>query len=121
MKLPALLADIANVAGIEAARSVARARGGTVVYFPSANTINGGGGRWLVEAVGETTALQISAIFPMGQAVSIPLWLDGDRRRLKVAELTREGRGVNDIARAIGCTTRSVFRYRQRLKKEGLL
>ncbi len=121
MKTPTLLAEIVEVAGVAAALSVARARGGTEIYFPNPATIHGGSGVWLVEAVGRETALKIAeALFPMGCCVYIPTWGDAFRRT-EVLELTRARRGANEIARVIGCSNRTVFRVRQRLKKEGLL
>ena len=56
----------------------------------------------------------------MGCCVYIPTWSDAFRRT-EVLELTRARRGANEIARLIGCSNRTVFRVRQRLKKEGLL
>ena len=116
-----LLADIAGVAGADAAMSVARARGGTEVYFPNPRTIQKGYGAWLVKAVGKDTALKIAkAPFPMGCWIYIPMGRDATRRTT-VLELTRAGRGVNEIARLIGCSNRTVYRDRKRLKKEDLL
>ncbi len=120
LKTPALLAEIADVAGIEAARGVARARGGMETYFPTPQGVQGGSGVWLVEAVGKDAALKIAALFPMGCSVYIPLW-GVALRRIEVLELSRAGRGANEIARLIGCSNRTVFRVRKSLKKEGLL
>jgi hypothetical protein len=56
----------------------------------------------------------------MACSVYIPLWAEASRR-IEVLGLTRAGRGVNEIARLIGCSNRTVYRVRRGLKKEGLL
>ncbi|MGA8169414.1 MAG: helix-turn-helix domain-containing protein [Methylocystis sp.] len=65
-------------------------------------------------------ALQIAeALFPMGYEVYIPMW-NAAVRRVEILELTGAGRGVDEIARLIGCSNRTVRRFRKSLKKEGL-
>ena len=52
----------------------------------------------MVEAVGKDAALKIAALFPMGCAVYVPLWAEASRR-IEVLELSRAGRGVDEVAR----------------------
>jgi transposase len=43
-----------------------------------------------------------------------------EARRLRAARLLRRGKGVNEVARIIGCSTGSVDRWKKALKKHGL-
>ena len=120
LKPPALLAEIADVAGIEAARSVARARGGTETYFPSPGTIQGGAARGWSRLLGKRRRSRSRLSFRWGCCIYVPLWAEASRR-IEVLDLTRAGRTVDEIARLIGCSNRTVYRVRKGLKKEGLL
>lgn len=43
-----------------------------------------------------------------------------EARRLRAARLLRQGKGVNEVARIIGCSTGSVDRWKKALKQHGL-
>ena len=92
------------------------------IYFPGRDTIKGGRGKWLVEAVGEGAALRITAeIFPLGCVVYVPRWEGLQERRQEFLQLAREGRSANEIAKMFGCSNRNAYRIRKSLKKDGLL
>ena len=43
-----------------------------------------------------------------------------EARRLRAARLLRQGKGVNEVARIIGCSTGSVDRWKKALRKHGV-
>lgn len=115
IELPDLLARIAEVAGIDAAIAVARAKGGTKAYFP----LQPNAGHWLVEAVGATAAAAICRDLVSGvkgAEIDVPFGPTGSwaEIRRRVAELDRAGHSAPSIARACGITERSVRRSRAR-------
>lgn len=120
--LPPLLAEIADVAGIEAALAIAEAKGGQEVFVVAHLRP----GNWLLKAVGREKAELISAHFcsgrsrqkltvPMGPAGSYLAWR---RRTAKaLAEAASQGATANQMAAAAGVTTRTVRRFRSKQRQ----
>ncbi len=115
--LPQVLADIARIAGEEAARRVADAVGGTQVYIPP----QPGPDHWLSQLVGLEAARQIADHFTAGVGplrLEIPL---GDVGFMASAQarcdaMLLAGRSERDIALALRYTIRGVRKRRARLK-----
>lgn len=116
--LPALLAQIADIAGVTAAIAVARAKGGTKAYFP----VDPQPGNWLVEAVGPTAAAAICREVVSGAKgdwIEVPFGPTGSwaEIRRRVVEMDAAGHSAPAIARACGITDRSVRRSRARRRR----
>lgn len=115
--LPQVLADIARIAGEEAARRVADAVGGTQVYIPP----QPGPDHWLSKLVGLEAACRIADHFTAGVGplrLEIPL---GDVGFMASAQarcdaMLLAGRSERDIALALRYTIRGVRKRRARLK-----
>jgi hypothetical protein len=106
--LPELLAEIAEVAGLDAAAKVAMVKGGTKAYFPLRPLAN----HWLTLAVGAEAATKICAKLcngghgielevPMGNRTSRQRW-----QRIHV--LKAKGFSKPHIAREVGCHYKTV-------------
>ena len=107
--LPGLLAEIAAVAGYEAAARVAQAKGGTRAYFPAQPAAD----HWLSEALGHEVAQRIcAAIAPARSGVELLVPLgpqaSGVKRWRKIAQMVDENVPVAVIARTLGMHERSV-------------
>jgi hypothetical protein len=124
--LPALLAEIAEVAGLDAALAIARVKGGQEVFVPARLSDQ----HWLVEAVGRARAEIIADHFTSGRGrikLDIPLgpagsYLAERRRRARLlADAIAEGASANQAAQRAGLTRRSVLRAkaRQRARSGG--
>jgi hypothetical protein len=120
-QLPPLLAEIAEVAGLDAALAIAAAKGGQEVFFVSRLTDD----NWLVQAVGREKAMLLSDHFTSGRGrikMNIPLGPIGtyaQARRMaikRVREALDQGASLNQAAAQAGITARSVSRYKSRLK-----
>lgn len=113
-ELPAVLAEIAAIAGLDAALAIARARGGTKVYLPRQPAAD----HWMVAAVGQETAEKICKAICANQTgthLLIPLGPTGtlaQARRL-AAQLDAAGASAATIARSAGLTDRTVRRMRK--------
>lgn len=122
--LPEILAEIAEVAGLDAALGVAAARGGTAVYIPA----SAGDDHWLVKAAGRAGADAICRHFAFsadgvarhGADIVLPLGPRGSipQIRAKVDRMILEKKSVSEIALACGMTSRSVERRKARQKRE---
>lgn len=119
--LPPLLAEIAEVAGLDAALAIAEAKGGQEVFIVSRLRPD----NWLVQAVGAERAERISAHFCSGryrQKLAIPFGPKGsylaERRRTAraMADALSSGASANEMARAAGVTNRSARRFRTKLR-----
>ncbi len=112
MTLPGILSDIADVAGDDAVLAIARARGGTEVYFPPVPTND----HWLCRLIGRDQAKAVCARltggFPLRADVPLGPTSRGQRARDTVDAMLRDGRSERDIALATGYTTRGI-RYRR--------
>ena len=117
--LPQVLADIAMIAGEEAARRVAGAVGGTQVYIPP----QPGPDHWLAKLVGLEAARRIADHFTAGVGLSaridVPLGDSGlmAAQQARCDAMLLAGRSERDIARALGYTIRGVRKRRARLKQ----
>jgi hypothetical protein len=119
--LPALLAEIAEAAGLEAALKLAEAYGGKRVRIPARATASG---HWLVQCVGREAAETICDLYRQGSGsgrwrgiyVLVPLGptgaIAGARRRL--AKALADGKSAAEAARLAGMTERSAYRARAR-------
>jgi len=115
--LPQVLAEIAMIAGEEAARRVAGTVGGTQVYIPP----RPGPDHWLAKLVGLEAARKIADHFTAGVGparIEIPL---GDTGFIASAQarcdaMLLAGRSERDIALALRYTIRGVRKRRARLK-----
>jgi hypothetical protein len=117
--LPKVLAEIAEVAGLDAALRLAEVRGGTQVYIPPDPPAD----HWLVEAVGPDAARAISSYFAgggSGSRVDLPLGPRGAQARMRgeVDRMIAAGKSEREIALATGYTCRGVRRRRARLRDE---
>jgi len=115
--LPQVLADIAMIAGEEAARRVAGAVGGTQVYIPP----HPGPDHWLAKLVGLEAARRIADHFTAGVGparIEIPLGDAGfiAAQQARCDAMLLAGRSERDIALALGYTIRTVRRRRARIK-----
>lgn len=117
--LPQVLADIALIAGEEAARRVAGAVGGTRVYIPPVPQPD----HWLAKLVGLEAARKIADHFTAGiggARIDIPLGDTGfaASQRARADAMILAGRSERDIARACGYTDRGVRMRKARLKAQ---
>jgi DNA-binding NarL/FixJ family response regulator len=118
MRLPGVLAEIAEVAGEAAAVQICARAGGTRVYIPATCSDD----HWLVECVGREKADRICAHLAggerSGQRYEIPLAERGAYRALRMAvarqvhELDAAAKSSRDIAREAGISQRTVHRHR---------
>lgn len=114
--LPAVLAEIAEAAGQEAAWALARAKGGTTVYIP----YSAGEAHWLTELVGAEAAEAICAHFRVantGARVLIPIAKQGHQRE-RLYKALEDGMSAPQAASAAGMHERSAFRARSRMKRD---
>jgi hypothetical protein len=115
--LPAIMAEIAEVAGVDAAWALARAHGGTTIYIPREPFE----GHWLVELVGEEAAAKICKHFRVantGARVLIPIARQGEQR-MRLVKALEAGMSAPQAASVAGMHERSAFRARKKLKKQG--
>lgn len=116
--LPGVLAQIANVAGEDAAIAIARARGGTQVYIPP----EPGPDHWLTRLIGMAAARAVADELTCGVGsirVDLPLGPDGHaaQARARVDAMLREGASERDIALATRYTIRGIRRRRALMGK----
>ena len=107
--LPALLAEIAQVAGLEAALKLAETRGGTEIYVPA----DAPAGHWLADTVGAQAAKAICSHFTgagPGCRLELPTGPAGTMAQIrrKVDRMIAEGKSEREIALACGYTGRGV-------------
>lgn len=117
--LPGILAEIADIAGLEAAYEVARSHGGTRVSIPPRATAD----HWLTKLLGFETADRIcqglstldpdgrlrgvqNEIIPRGPAAV----LTAARRRAHAA--LQEGKSAREAARIAGLHERTIWRMK---------
>lgn len=122
--LPYVLEEIAQIAGIDAAREVARAKGGTRAWIPLAQNL--ADDHWLTRAVGREVAVKICRHFQTnkGAEIDIPLGPFGgylEQQRVRARTMRRaldDGATVDDAARMAGVDRSSVKRFRRRLRRQ---
>ena len=109
--LPPLLAEIAEVAGLDAALALAGARGGRRITIPAQPRPD----HWFAQAVGMDAALLISDHFRVGNSgavVELPVGPSGAMAttRRRIDELLRKGVSADRIAREVRVHRTTVFR-----------
>lgn len=112
--LPAVLAEIAEVAGIEAAWALARTQGGVPIYIPA----EAEAGHWLTELVGREAAEKICRHFRVGNSgarILIPLARHSEQR-VRLIKALEAGMSAPQAAQASGMHVRTAFRTRARMK-----
>ncbi|MBD3746705.1 MAG: hypothetical protein IE932_10900 [Sphingopyxis terrae] len=120
--LPPLLAEIAEVAGEEAALALAQARGGTRVYIPPVIDPD----HWISKLIGHQAALRVCDRLTAGLAgrrVDLPLGPTGTNATMRAQQAHADrmiiaGRSERDIARETGYTTRQVRRRRAAIRDD---
>lgn len=118
IRLPGILAEIAEVAGVEAALAIARVRGGTQIYVPPKPAND----HWLCRLIGRDEAMAVCERLTCGVGplrVDLPLGPVGQaaKIRARIDAMIVEQRSERDIALATGYTTRSI---RRRVAKLGI-
>ncbi|CAK02111.1 helix-turn-helix domain-containing protein [Bartonella tribocorum] len=119
---PALLREIAAVAGSEAAWNMMRAFGGREVYIPGRLE----NADWLIEIVGFEEAEQLINHFCFngsGVRLLIPLGRDAERRQ-KMMQALQKGWSVDAAAAVSGMHVRTAYRLKKRISSkepQGLL
>lgn len=114
--LPAILAEIAEVAGEDAALAIAGARGGTQIYLPPVPAPD----HWLSILIGHDAAKAVCDRLTCGVGglrVDLPLGPTGRaaKARAIVDRMLREGRSERDIALATGYAIRGIRKRRAML------
>ncbi|WP_375675013.1 helix-turn-helix domain-containing protein [Bartonella sp. CL100XZDX] len=119
---PALLREIADVAGSEAAWNMMRAFGGREVYIPGRLE----NADWLIEIVGFEEAQQLINHFCFngsGMRLLIPLGRDAERRQ-KMVQALQKGWSVDTAAAVSGMHVRTAYRLKKKIslqEPQGLL
>lgn len=108
-RLPGILGDIADVAGLDAALKLARARGGTAMK------ISGRAGGALAQIVGDDAATKIAELLGSIE-YTIPMAnLRGQKaRRAKARMMLQQGVPSSKVALAVDVHLRTIERLRQR-------
>ena len=110
--LPALLIEIAEVAGLEAALTLADRYGGNRVYIPRHADEH----HWLTLCVGRPAARAICGHFavPSGIELELPRGpaLNRGQRQARLRQLIAQGLTSSEITRRLGTTRRTVTRNR---------
>ncbi|MAA97803.1 MAG: helix-turn-helix domain-containing protein [Stappia sp.] len=112
--LPGILAEIADVAGLDAALKLAAEKGGQTVYIPS----HASDDHWLTSTVGPEAASAICELYRVrntGGRFLIPIAREASARRTLVQALVN-GASARQAAAASGLHERTAFRARRRLK-----
>lgn len=120
--LPPVLATIATVAGLDAAMTLAEARGGTRIYVPAAVPE----GHWLARAIGAEAAARLAAHYRItdadgsarGTIIELPLGgvgLRSDTWR-QIVGMIRAGHTNAQITMRLGVSRDTVKRHRAKLR-----
>jgi DNA-binding NarL/FixJ family response regulator len=122
--LPSLLAEMAEVAGRDAAAKIASAVGGCRIYLPA----HAEDDHWLVKAVGRQLADKLMRHFSIagtrGARLDIPLPSASvhtqaqQSRSVRIRELSESGQSAREIARTLGIAERTVFSHRRRHREQ---
>ncbi|MBN9334697.1 helix-turn-helix domain-containing protein [Devosia sp.] len=110
--LPQVIAEIAEVAGPDAAWALAAARGGQQVFIPA--TVKPG--HWLADLVGLEAAEKICGHFSAngrGDTILIPMATLA-RKREAIARALSGGAKIDQAAGMAGVHRRTVFRHKRR-------
>lgn len=114
--LPPLLAEIAEVAGLDAALALASARGGSRITIPARPRAD----HWFARTVGMEAAVLISDHFRVGNSgavLDLPVGPSGAAAttRRRIDEMLRQGVSADRIAREVRVNRRTVFRRKSSL------
>lgn len=111
--LSPMLNRIADVAGERAALILGRDRACQTVFIPKRFRAD----HWLPGLIGDEAARKMIARFG-GNEIDIPPALAGQmrRRRIAIAEMTRNGYSINRTTRMLGVSRSTVKNHRRRLK-----
>lgn len=117
--LPGILAEIAMVAGEDAAIAIAEARGGELTYFPPKPTAD----HWLSKLIGYDAALRVCDRLTAGvgpRRVDVPLGPAGReaKQQAKVDRMIIADRSLRDIVKATGYSKRQVQRRRAKIRDD---
>jgi hypothetical protein len=113
--LPAVIAEIAEVAGLDAAWTLAEKRGGRDVYIPHRAIA----GHWLPELVGMEAAQKICAHYRVGDTgarILIPM-ASAARAKARFGEVLGAGTSNSQAAELLGVHERTVRRHRKRIRQ----
>lgn len=114
--LPQVIAEIAEVAGPDAAWALARARGGQRVFVPA----EAENGHWLVELVGMEAARVICKHFSTnGRGGDVLIPMASAARRRELFDRTLREHKVDSAAAILGVHRRTVQRHRKRMRDKG--
>ena len=113
--LPPLLAELADIIGLEATMTLAEHHGGQRIAVPGKMKPD----HWLAGLLGFEAATALSAYVTDGNRVHLdipygPAWTKADKWR-RTAEMIDKGKSANEIAQALGLTRRAVFDRKKRL------
>lgn len=117
--LPSIIAEIAEVAGMDAAWALARAKGGQQVFIPAKAKPD----HWLPRLVGMEAAEAICKHFSTnyrGVDILIPMAVAWRRHEI-LSKALSDGVPVDKAAALAGVHRRTVFRHRRRNKDQGEL
>lgn len=123
-RLPGVLAEIADLVGVEAALAVSEAVGGVRAYIPR----QPGDGHWLTAAVGAERAAVIAEHFTTGRTgveLNFPVGPGGSynrerrQRARRIAEMVEQGLQPTEIARQAGITRRGAQMAKARIVASG--
>lgn len=117
LSLPALLAEIAEVAGLEAALALARAHGGTRAHFlrdPKPT-------HWLSQLIGHEAAQRVGRHLCAGASIELTVPMGPQRRDVMrwvaVARMIADNCSNAEIARKTGCHYKTVQAIRNGKRK----
>lgn len=112
--LPLVIAEIAEVAGLDAAWALARSKGGQQVFIPARIKAD----HWLSKLVGFDAAQKICEHYSTngrGDDILIPM-ASTARKAQALQRAMASGLKVDQAAAAAGVHRRTVFRHRRRAK-----
>lgn len=111
--LPFILAQVQEIAGLDAALQLARARGGRRMYCPATPTPE------LIIQIGEGAANALSQLYP-NEMINVPLGPYGAAQAARrIADgAIRDGASLSEAARLSGLTERTILNRKQKLRSK---
>ncbi|MEQ1697387.1 MAG: hypothetical protein ABL901_16265 [Hyphomicrobiaceae bacterium] len=116
--LPGLIAELAEVAGLNAALALATARGGNRIYIPAKAADD----HWLVATVGRPAADKIMTYYATGVELDLPRGPTGLRAETwrRLYRMLDEGCSSSQITRALGISRDMVKHHRAKLRTQAV-